>query len=142
MILRNGVSYARAVKEGAINENNQRNQPAKTQGRDRVIMSQNNDWKGMVFHTTEEDFLWLQGCYVSKTHNPKGVLSLQNKLQLKEVFTIKTLPMGGNLVLLKPLEDEAIESFLGGMILFASQIGLKAWYRGVMRWWPGRDQCG
>lgn len=106
--LRNGVSYV-AVTKGDINVNNPHNGGIRDPRVGRMQNCQNSEWMGLFFNTIEEDVSWLKGCYVAETFNPKGVQSLQNNLHLEGVFTIIAIPMGGNLVLLKPTEEGVVE---------------------------------
>lgn len=87
------------------------------------------EWTRLTFNTTGEDSKWLRGCYVGKTFNPEGVLSIQNKLRMEGIFSIKTIPMGGNFVLLRPMEDGAIESLLGD-----DSVGIANWFESLLPW--------
>lgn len=89
---------------------------------------QNTAWSGMAFNVSEEQMSWLKGCYVGQTINPEGIPNIQEELLNEGLFTIKAAPMGGNLVLLSPLEAEDLSVIIND--------------RGsnFAKWYSGRDR--
>lgn len=89
--VRNGVSYSRVVKDGAFTNHKQGISHIRGRGGVGPCLNGSNDWKGLVFNVVEENIKWLQGCYVGKTFNMEGVLSIQDKLR-SEWYFIKLFP--------------------------------------------------
>lgn len=55
---------------------------------------------------------WLNNCYVGYVHNSNAVHLLQDRLIEDGVFTFTKAPMGGDLMLIKPVEGEVSEDFV------------------------------
>lgn len=66
---------------------------------------------------------------MAQTFHPKSVFTIQNKLHMEGIFSIGTTPMGGNLVLLIPKEEGAVESLLGD-----GTIALENWFLSLKPW--------
>lgn len=106
------LSYARVVKDrfGGRNMSNIPKQQSRA-----VNGKPHNEWRGSTFNVLVEEMKWLYGSYVGQAHNLECTLIIQDKLQRAGVFTIKAIPLGGNLILLLPEGDENFENhFLQG----------------------------
>lgn len=69
-----------------------------------------NEGRGMDFSVNEEDMGWLQNCYIGYVNNTKAVYLLQDRLIDEGVFTFTiNVPMGWDMVLIKPEEGEDFE---------------------------------
>ncbi|KAK7255912.1 hypothetical protein RIF29_29340 [Crotalaria pallida] len=100
-----GLSYAQALRQNA---NPQR--PARG-GEDRG-KEEDPDWKGMTVRIEEKEWGWLKGAHVGKLRELEIVEGIHDAMQEEGITTIKTLHMGGDLMLLMPLEGEEIMEIL------------------------------
>lgn len=66
----------------------------------------------MDFNVKDDEFSWLQKCYVGYVNNPDAVYLLQDRLIDEGVFNFIVTPMGGDMVMIKPVDGEDFEGFV------------------------------
>ncbi|GKV32990.1 hypothetical protein SLEP1_g41549 [Rubroshorea leprosula] len=67
---------------------------------------------GMSFTVQEEEFAWLQGCYVGSVHSIESIPTLQEKFFMEGYFSCRVRAMGGRLVLLEGGDKEEIKDLI------------------------------
>lgn len=93
--------------------------------------SQQEVWRGMEFNVKEEDMDWLNSCYVGYVNKPSEVCLLQERLIDEGVVSFKVSPMGGEMVLIKPSEEEVFEDFVK-----ENEESLEVWFHDIRGWSP------
>ncbi|KAK7411192.1 hypothetical protein VNO78_02624 [Psophocarpus tetragonolobus] len=71
------------------------------------------DWNGLTFTVENNDIKRLQGCFVGRASSPELINVLQERLCQEGIMSVTVVPVGGDLVLLKPMTREEF----GGAIL-------------------------
>lgn len=59
-----------------------------------------------------EEMCQLEKCYVGYVNNPDAVYLLQNRITDEGVFTFTISPMGGDMVLIKPVTSSKFENII------------------------------
>lgn len=80
----------------------------------------------------EVDMVWLQSCYVGQVNNPNAVHLLQDRLIDEGIFNFTVTPMGGDLVLIKPVEGEDFVEFVKNY-----EDLVEMWFYDLRPWSPG-----
>ncbi|KAK7243673.1 hypothetical protein RIF29_38482 [Crotalaria pallida] len=87
------------------------------------------DWKGMTVRIDPKEWEWLKGSFVGKVREIGMIEDIKEALEAEGFTTINPLPMGGDLVLLKPVEGEDFKE-----ILKDSEELLSNWFVYVKPW--------
>ncbi|KAK7260898.1 hypothetical protein RIF29_27197 [Crotalaria pallida] len=93
------LSYAQVVQQN-------RRRQINAGGKKEQIQKVDPDWKGMRVRLDPAEWEWLNGCFVGKVRDMEMVYNLQIVMHSEGFTTIKIVPMGGDLVLLKAMEGE------------------------------------
>ncbi|KAK7275434.1 hypothetical protein RIF29_16551 [Crotalaria pallida] len=111
----------------ALRQNTNPQRPARG-GEDRG-KEEDPDWKGMTVRIEEKEWGWLKGAHVGKLRELEMVEGIHDAMQEEGITTIKTLHMGGDLMLLMPLEGEEIMEILKDTEEFFSNwfVYIKPW---------------
>ncbi|GLU16460.1 hypothetical protein SLE2022_328930 [Rubroshorea leprosula] len=140
-----GKSYADAVRgqggcgpekiaEKIPDKGNKRAHASQKQTKTGQVWKQKNreeEWAGLEFNVKEEEFQWLQGCYVGIAHSVEIVPNLQEKLYIEGYFSCRLRAMGGKLVLLDGENKDEIKDLVEGASEWLGQ-----WFSEVKPWSP------
>lgn len=88
-------------------------------------------WRGLDFQIKEDEMAWLNQCFVGYVHNPDAVYLLQDRLVDEGVFSFTIVPMGGEMVLIKPTEGEDFVEFVKD---YESLV--ETWFYDLRQWSP------
>lgn len=92
-----GASYVDVVKGKLGNK----------KWRKKINGANSDEWRGLDFVANEEDIACrLNNCFVGCVHNPNVVDLLQDRIVEEGVTNFNITPMGGDMVLIKPVEGE------------------------------------
>ncbi|GLU22241.1 hypothetical protein SLE2022_383310 [Rubroshorea leprosula] len=92
---------------------------------------QGDQWAGLDYNVKEEEYSWLEGCYVGKVHSVEMVRNLQEKFYMEGYFSCRIRAMGGKLVLLDCDDKEELKD----LVEMASD-WLEQWFEEVSPWTP------
>ncbi|GKV44689.1 hypothetical protein SLEP1_g51849 [Rubroshorea leprosula] len=104
-------------------------QPAKQQ--EWKIKSREAMWSGMEYNVKEEDYEWLQGCYVGIAHSVDIVPNLQEKFYMEGYFSCRLRAMGGKMLLMDCEDKEELKDLVQGASDWLGQ-----WFSEVKPWSP------
>ncbi|GKV53298.1 hypothetical protein SLEP1_g59830, partial [Rubroshorea leprosula] len=90
----------------------------------------------MSFTVQEEEYAWLQGCYVGIAHSVEIIPTLQEKFFMEGYFSCRIRAIGGRLVLLEGGDKEEIKD-----LVELAPKWLEQWFTEVQRL-QGRDLYG
>ncbi|GKV31769.1 hypothetical protein SLEP1_g40435 [Rubroshorea leprosula] len=103
--IENGKQVKREKEHWQIQNSNPNRNPVKIwRVKDKKQVSD-----GIEFTVKEEEYSWLQGCYVGTAHSVEIILTLQEKFFMEGYFSCKVRAMGGRLVLLEGGDKEEIK---------------------------------
>lgn len=88
-------------------------------------------WRGLHYDAKEEDAMWFNNCFIGNVHSPNAVHLLQDRLIDKGVFSFTVTLMGGNMVLVKPVEGEDFLEFVKDY-----EDLVETWFADVRPWSP------
>ncbi|GKV35771.1 hypothetical protein SLEP1_g43991 [Rubroshorea leprosula] len=80
-------------------------------------------WTGMEYNIKEEEFAWLEGCYVGTVHSVEMVRNLQEKFYMEGYFYCRVRAMGGKMVLLDCEEKEELKDLVEMAAEWLAQCG-------------------
>ncbi|GLU22375.1 hypothetical protein SLE2022_384560 [Rubroshorea leprosula] len=86
---------------------------------------------GISFTVQEEEYAWLQGCYVGIAHSVEIIPTLQEKFFMEGYFSCRIRAMGGCLVLLEGGDKEEIKD-----LVELAPKWLGQWFTEVKPWCP------
>ncbi|GKV35275.1 hypothetical protein SLEP1_g43574 [Rubroshorea leprosula] len=115
-------------------EGNIRAHASQKQSKTEQVWKQKNkgeEWAGLEFNVKEEEFQWLQGCYVGIAHSVEIVPNLQEKLYMEGYFSCRLRAMGGKLVLMDGEDKDEIKDLVEGASEWLGQ-----WFFEVKPWSP------
>ncbi|GKV21933.1 hypothetical protein SLEP1_g31856 [Rubroshorea leprosula] len=92
---------------------------------------QGEQWPGMEYNVKEEEYSWLEGCFVGKVHSVEMVRNLQEKFYMEGYFSCRIRAMGGKMVLLDCEDKEELKD----LVEMASD-WLAQWFEEVSPWTP------
>ncbi|GKV27391.1 hypothetical protein SLEP1_g36564 [Rubroshorea leprosula] len=69
-------------------------------------------WAGIEYNIKEEEYAWLEGCYVGTAHLVEMVRNLQEKFYMEGYFSCRVRAMGGKLVLLDCEDKEELKDLV------------------------------
>lgn len=100
-----GVTYVDALR----NQNKKIWKP-----KEKIACNKNGDeeWKGRSFTVKEDDMKWLEQFYVGLVNSPNNSHFVQERLIVEGIKTVEVLPMGRNMILLKPEDGENVEELV------------------------------
>ncbi|GKV44307.1 hypothetical protein SLEP1_g51499 [Rubroshorea leprosula] len=88
-------------------------------------------WTGMEYNIKEEEFAWLEGCYVGTVHSVEMVRNLQEKFYMEGYFYCRVRAMGGKMVLLDCEEKEELKDLVEMAVEWLAQ-----WFNEIKPWSP------
>ncbi|GKV10568.1 hypothetical protein SLEP1_g21912 [Rubroshorea leprosula] len=99
----------------------------------REWQKKNNDqeWTGFEFNVKEEDYSWLQGCYVGQAHSVEIVPCIQERFYMEGYFACKLKAMGGKLVLLESEDKDELKDLVENASYWLGQ-----WFKEIKPWSP------
>ncbi|GKV51195.1 hypothetical protein SLEP1_g57866 [Rubroshorea leprosula] len=95
------------------------------------VKSRREEWSGFEYEVKDEDFEWLQGCYVGIAHSVEIVPNLQEKFYMEGYFTCRLRAMGGKLVLMDCEDKGELVDLVQGASDWLGQ-----WFSEVKPWSP------
>ncbi|GKU86994.1 hypothetical protein SLEP1_g1457 [Rubroshorea leprosula] len=84
---------------------------------------------GMSFTIQEEEYAWLQGCYVGTVHSIETIPTLQEKFFMEGYFSCRVRAMGGHLVLLEGGDKEEIKD-----LVELAPDWMRHWFKDIKPW--------
>ncbi|GKV29753.1 hypothetical protein SLEP1_g38652 [Rubroshorea leprosula] len=135
----NGVGNAEGVSKGQYRtELLERGENRKIEGvgtaENRKVWKEKGkgaNWTGMEYNIKEEEFAWLEGCYVGTVHSVEMVRNLQEKFYMEGYFYCRVRAMGGKMVLLDCEEKEELRD----LVEMAAE-WLAQWFSEIKPWTP------
>ncbi|GKV02939.1 hypothetical protein SLEP1_g15313 [Rubroshorea leprosula] len=89
------------------------------------------DWRGLEYNVKQEDYEWLQGCYVGIAHSVEMVPNLQEKFYMEGYFSCRLGVIGGEMVLMDCEDKEELKDLVQGAADWLGQ-----WFFEVKPWSP------
>ncbi|GKV10561.1 hypothetical protein SLEP1_g21905 [Rubroshorea leprosula] len=123
---------SRNTKPMAEHRGNSRTKHSEKPNR-RKWQKKNNDqeWTGFEFNVKEEDYSWLQGCYVGQAHSVEIVPCIQERFYMEGYFACKLKAMGGKLVLLESEDKDELKDLVENASDWLGQ-----WFKEIKPWSP------
>lgn len=87
------------------------------------------EWNRLTFSVDEVKMEWLRKCYVGHVRHVDQVFMLQEKIVAEGISSVKITPMGGDLMLIQPHEDEHFDDLL-------KEVGdlFSSWFESIHPW--------
>ncbi|GKV05619.1 hypothetical protein SLEP1_g17606 [Rubroshorea leprosula] len=95
------------------------------------VKNRGTEWRGLEYNVKEEDYEWLQGCYVGIAHSVEMVPNIQEKFYIEGYFSCRLRAMGGKMVLMDCEDKEELKDLVQGAADWLGQ-----WFSEVKPWSP------
>ncbi|GKV16061.1 hypothetical protein SLEP1_g26766 [Rubroshorea leprosula] len=95
------------------------------------VKNSRGEWTGFEYEVKDEDYKWLEGCYVGTAHSVEIVPNLQEKFYMEGYFSCRLRAMGGKMVLMDCEDKEELEDLVHGAPDWLGQ-----WFSEVKPWSP------
>ncbi|GKV32257.1 hypothetical protein SLEP1_g40874 [Rubroshorea leprosula] len=95
------------------------------------VKNRGTEWRGLEYNVKEEDYEWLQGCYVGIAHSVEMVPNIQEKFYIEGYFSCRLRAMGGKMVLMDCEDKEELKDLVQGAADWFGQ-----WFSEVKPWSP------
>ncbi|GKU94128.1 hypothetical protein SLEP1_g7656 [Rubroshorea leprosula] len=95
------------------------------------VKNRGTEWRGLEYNVKEEDYEWLQGCYVGIACSVEMVPNIQEKFYIEGYFSCRLRAMGGKMVLMDCEDKEELKDLVQGAADWLGQ-----WFSEVKPWSP------